>query len=180
MIFLKILFCFLCWLTISPLFYYLAGKWGMKKGKLLLMLVSPLFLIVYFYVFVWGYDTYVNHQRKYYIVDEDRIESITGVRLPNMEVVDYIEGERGFTGDFSDRLIIEFEEIPSEIVYQTLDSLIDTGKTGWRMNDNTYEFNSMWGNGMPAPKGEKDNEERSFSISFNRGSKKASILIRMW
>lgn len=177
---LKILICLLCWLTISPLFYYMAGKWGMKKRKLLLMMVSPLFLILYLCIFAWGYDTYVNYQRKYYFADEDRVERITGVRLPDMKVVEYNGGKRGFIGDFCDLLIVEFEEVPSEIVYQTLDSLIDTGKTGWSMNDKTYKFSSMWGNGMPAPKGEKDNEDRSFSISFDRGSKKATILSEMW
>ena len=172
--------CFFCWLTISPLFYYLAGRWGLKRGRLLLMLLSPLFLIVYLCLFAWGYDAYVDYQRKYYFTDNDKIERITGVRFPDMEIIEYSEGKRGFTGDYSDRLIVEFEEVPAEKVYQTLDSLVDTGKTGWRMNDSAYVFSATWGNGMLAPKGESDNEDRSFGISFSKGSKKAMIHSGMW
>ena len=176
----RFLTCFFCWLTISPLFYYLAGKWGMKKGRLSLMLVSPLFIISYLIIFLWGYVTYLDYERKYYFTNEDRIERITGVRLPDMDIVEYNKGKSGFTGDYSDRLLLEFEKIPSEGVYQTLDSLIETGKTGWRMNDSVYVFSVAWGNGMLAPKGESEDEDRSFSISFKKGSKKATINSSMW
>ena len=95
-------------------------------------------------------------------------------------LIEYSEGKRGFTGDYSDRLLLEFEKIPSEGVYQTLDSLIETRKTGWRMNDSVYVFSATWGNGMPAPKGESEDEDRSFSISFKKGNKKATINSGMW
>lgn len=176
----RFLTCLFCWLTISPLFYYLAGKWGMKKGRLSLMLVSPLFIISYLIILLWGYATYLDYERKYYFTNEDRIERITGVRLPDMDIVEYNKGKSGFTGDYSDRLLLEFEKIPSEGVYQTLDSLIETGKTGWRMNDSVYVFSVAWGNGMLAPKGESEDEDRSFSISFKKGSKKATINSGMW
>lgn len=172
--------CILCWLTISPIFYYLAGKWGMKKGKLTLMLVSPLFIIGYLIILFWGYVTYLDYERKYYFTDEDRIERITGVRLPDMDIVEYDKDKSGFTGDYSDRLLLEFEKIPSEGAYQTLDSLIETGKTGWRMNDSVYVFSATWGNGMPTPKGESEDEDRTFSISFKKGSKRATINSGMW
>ena len=172
--------CIFCWLTISPLFYYLAGRWGLKRGRLLLMLLSPLFLIVYLCLFAWGYDAYVDYQRKYYFTDDDRIERITSVRLPDMKIMEYSEGKRSFTGDYSDRLIVEFEEVPSEKVYQTLDSLVDTDKTGWRMNDSAYMFSATWGNGLSAPKGESENEDRSFCIFFKKGSKRVTINSVTW
>lgn len=176
----KFSFCFFCWLTISPLYYYLAGRWKLKRGRLLLMLVSPLFLITYLIIILLGYATYFDYERKYYFADEDRIERITGVRFPDIEIIEYNEGKRGFTGDYSDRLIVEFEELPSEKVYQTLDSLIESGKTGWRKNEDAYVFSATWGNGMPAPKGESEDEDRSFSIYFKKGSKKATINSGMW
>ena len=107
----KLTICLLCWLTISPLFYYLAGKWGMKKGRLSLMLVSPLFIISYLIILLWGYATYLDYERKYYFTNEDRIERITGVRLPDMDIVEYNKGKSGFTGDYSDRLLLEFRSI---------------------------------------------------------------------
>lgn len=88
------------------------------------MLISPLFLIAYLFIFAWGYDAYVNYQRKYYFTDEDRIERITGIRLPDMDIVEFNKAKSGFIGDYSDRIHVEFEKIPSEGVYQTLDSLI--------------------------------------------------------
>ena len=119
------------------------------------------------FLLAYHYDAYVE----YYFTDNDRIERITGIRLPDMEIIEYSEGKRGFTGDYSDRLI----EVPAEKLDQPLDSLVDSGKTGWRMNGDVYVFSATWGNGMPAPKGENDNEDRSFSISFSKGSKKAMI-----
>ena len=133
----------------------------MKKGRLYLMLASPLFIIGYLIILLWGYATYLDYERKYYFPNEDRIERITGVRLPDMDIVEYNKSKSGFTRDYSDRLLLEFEKIPSEGIYQTLDSLIEAGKTGWRMNDSVYVFSFAWGNGMPAPKGESEDVDRS-------------------
>ena len=163
-----------------PIFYYLAGRWELTKWRLLLMLVSPLFLIVYLCLFVWRYVTYLDYERKYYFTNEDRIERIIGVRLPNMDIVEYNKGQSNFTGDYSDRLLVEFEKIPSDKVYQTLNSLIEKRNTGWRKNENTYVFNTTWGNGMPTPKGKSEDENRSFSISFGKVSKRATINSSMW
>ena len=176
----KVIVCTLCWLTISPLYYYFSGKWGLKRGRLFLMLVSPLFLILYFIVFVWGYFSYIDYQRKYYFTDVDRIERITGVKFPEMSIIDYHHGRTSFTGDYSDRLIVKFEEDISEKTYQTLDSLITTYKTSWRKKGNIYLFSVMWGNGMPTPEGENDEEDRTFSIAIENGNNKATINSGMW
>ena len=175
----KVIVCILCWLTISPLYYYLSGKWGLKQGRLFLMLVSPLFLIHYFIVLVWGYITYMDYQSKYYFTDEDRIERITGVRLPKMNIIEYHQGERSII-DYSDRLVVKFEEDISEQTYHTLDSLIATNKMNWRKKGNAYVFTAMWGNGMPAPKGEDEEEDRTFSITIEKGNNKATIYSGMW
>lgn len=176
----KKIICTLCWLTISPLYYYLSGKWGLKQGRLFLMLVSPLFLILYFIAFVWGYFTYIDYQRKYYFTDVDRIERITGVKFPEMSIIDYHHSRTSFTGDYSDSLIVKFEEDISEKTYQTLDSLITTDKTSWRKKGNIYLFSVMWGNGMPTPEGENDEEDRIFSIAIEKGNNKATINSGMW
>ena len=95
-----------------------------------------------------------------------------------MEIVEYKQGKSRM--DYSDRILVEFERIPSVEIYQTLDSLIETGKTGWRMNDSAYVFSATWGNGMPAPKGESEDEDRSFCISFKKESKRVTINSSMW
>lgn len=38
----------------------------------------------------------------------------------------------------------------------------------------------MWGNGLPAPKGEDNEEDMTFSIEFEKGSKKAIIGYGTW
>lgn len=129
---------------------------------------------------IWGYVVYLDYERKHYFVDEDRIERITGVRLPDMDIVEYQPGYSRIMEDYSDCLLVEFEEVPSEDLYHKLDSLIHTEKTSWRRNGDVYEFSMMWGNGMSAPKGESDDEDRIFSISFEQGSKKAMIHSGMW
>ena len=143
------------------------------------MLVSPLFIIVYLFIFICGYATYLDYERKYYFTDENRIERITGVRFPYMDIVEYQQSKSRMM-DYSDQLVVEFVRIPSGKVYQMLDSLIETRTTGWRKNGETYIFSTMWGNGLPAPKGESEDEDRSFSISFGKGSKRATINSSMW
>ena len=51
----------------------------------------------------------MNYQSKYYFTDEDRIERITGVRLPKMNIIEYHQGDRSII-DYSDWLVVKFEE----------------------------------------------------------------------
>ena len=44
----------------------------------------------------------------------DRIERITGVRLPEFSVIKYVYGHADFFGEYKDTLYIEFESIPSD------------------------------------------------------------------
>lgn len=126
--FARILICFFCWLTIFLLFYYLAGRWKMKKGRLFFILVSPSLVLGYLIILFWGYVTYLDYERKHYFANKDRIERITGVRLPDMDIVEYNKGKSGFTRDYNDHILVEFKRIPSEKVYQILDNLLETGK----------------------------------------------------
>ena len=177
---LQFLTCFLCWLTISPLFYYLAGRWKLMRRRCFLLLISPLFLYLYLIAAIYGYDAYINYQRKYYFTDEDRLERITGVRFPDMDVVVSRKGNTAFMGDYNDEVVVEFEDSLSDAFYLSLDSIIKTERTSWVKNGSTYIFNQTWGNGMPAPKGESEDEDRTFSISFAKGSKRATIYSGMW
>lgn len=177
---LKVLVCFVCWLTISPLFYYLSGRWKLMRRRLFLMLVSPLFLYLYLNILIYGFQAYIDYQRKYYFANEERIERITGIQFPDMDIVEYHKGSSSFTGDYSDALEMELEDSLSETFYHSLDSLIETGHTGWEKKGNTYVFSKTWGNGLPAPEGESDEEDRSFSVTLEKGSKRVFINSRMW
>lgn len=109
-----------------------------------------------------------------------RIERITGIRVPAYETIEYDEGLRGFNGDFNDRFTIEFKSMPSDEMFDEIDKMIETGKTGWHKEGNDYIFNCTWGNGHPAPKGESDDEDRMFGITITRGEKQGTIRSGMW
>lgn len=169
-----------CWLTVSPLFCYLAGRWKLmgKKLRVCLMLISPLFLIVYFilYLLVWG--EYSDYRREHRFADKEVLERITGVTYPDFKVVKYTEGQMSVLRDYRDELTIEFKEMPSSTFYQSLDSLVATDV--WFLHDNVYSFSAIWGNGFPAPQGESEEEDMMFNIHIEKGSKQASISYGAW
>ena len=170
------------WLTISPLFVYLANKWKLisKKVRILLLLISPLMLIVYLIIFLLALQGYFDYQRKYHFADNEVIERITGVAFPEVDIVDYEKGKSSFLGDYSDKLILEMEEEMREATYHYLDSIIKSGDTGWSKRDDVYSYSIMWGNGLPAPKGESKEEDGMFSLSFKKGSKIINLSHGSW
>ena len=109
-----------------------------------------------------------------------RIERITGVRVPQYEIIEYNEGNRHFTGDFEDRFTFEFKTMPSDEMYDKIDKMIATGKTGWKKDGNKYSFSVVWGNGFPTPKGEREEDDGMFSITITRGMKKGVITYGSW
>lgn len=172
----------LSWLTLSPLFFYLAKKWGlMNKGwRITLLLISPLFLVGYLLIGAFSFFEYAEYERKHGFLDKDRIERITEVRLPDFELVECEMGDMNFRGEYSDELIIEFEDSLTNDFYATLDSLVE--KKVWSKSKDTdrYSFSTMWGNGIPAPEGENDEADIMFSITIEKGTNRAVIGAGSW
>ena len=164
-----------CWLTVSPLFCYLAGRWKLmgKKLRVCLMLISPLFLIVYFilYLLVWG--EYSDYRREHRFADKDVLTEMTGVAYPDYKVVEYTKYQRHFLGDYNDKWIIVFEETPSAVFYQSLDSLIATGNSDWSRDDNVYSFSGY-------DYSDDYEEGSSLYVCFKKGSKQATISYAVW
>ena len=104
----------------------------------------------------------------------DRIERITGVRIPEYKVTKAFIGPTSFTGDFEDSLYIEFETLPSDELFEKMDSL------NWYREGDKYSFSTSWGNGSPAPEGENDEEDRFFKIKLTKGEKTGIIAYGMW
>ena len=172
----------LSWLTISPLFIYLARKWQLigKKVRILLLLISPLMLIVYFITFLLALQGYDDYQRKYRFANNKTIERITGVAFPELDIIDYKKDNRGFLGDYKDKLTLEMENELSESTYHYLDSIINAGNTQWFKHGDEYSYSIMWGNGLPAPKGESEEDDGMFSLSFKKGSKIINLSHGSW
>ena len=104
----------------------------------------------------------------------DRIERITGVRIPEYKVTKAFIGPTSFLGDFKDSLYIEFETLPSDELFEKIDSL------NWYREGDKYSFSTIWGNGSPAPEGENDEEDRFFKIELTKGEKTGIIVYGWW
>ena len=104
----------------------------------------------------------------------DRIERITGVRIPEYKVTKAFIGPTSFLGDFEDSLYIEFETLPSDELFEKMDSL------NWYREGDKYSFSTSWGNGSPAPEGENDEEDRFFEIQLTKGEKTGIIVYGWW
>ena len=172
----------LSWLTLSPIFFYLARKWQLigKKVRMLLLLISPLMLIVYAVAVIFILQGYNDYKRKHYFASNEVIERITGVAFPELSIIDYEKGEAGFTGDYNDMLTLEMENDLSESTYHYLDSVISVGNTNWHKRNDEYIYGTVWGNGLPAPEGENEEEDIMFSLSFKAGSKIINLSHGSW
>ena len=110
----------------------------------------------------------------------ERIERVTGVKVPNYKIIETHKSNRSFTGDHEDRFEIEFKEIPSDELFDEIDRMIANGNTGWQRDGNKYSFSVIWGNGLPTPKGESDNFDGTFSITITKGEKLGEIRSGSW
>ena len=103
--------------------------------------------------------------------------------LPNFKVTGREEGKRSFHGDYSDEATIQFKEVLSRELYLHLDSLccIDASWSKSNMDSRVYyRYNRMWGNGLPAPQGQNDDEDYFLDIEIQQGSQQAKITYGMW
>jgi hypothetical protein len=110
----------------------------------------------------------------------ERIERITGVRFPEFKIVETHQGERHFTGDYMDTLIIEFETVPSDELFDNINQMIETSITKWEKHDDKYTFSTFWGNGYPAPKGESEGADGIFGFTIIKGEKTGEIISGAW
>lgn len=117
-----------------------------------------------------------------HMFDEDYILTrITEVYFPEFKVIEYERGKQGSRGDYRDELILEFYELPTEKFYTEIDSLARCGDYGWSVkDDSTYYYSRMWGNGLPAPRGESNEEDMFLNIEIKRGEKRFHVNYGEW
>lgn len=151
--------------------WYRIVKW-IYNGIALLPIAAYVAVMVYFFS--------LDYIRRHRFDDCDAIERITGAPCPDFKVVEYKKGYSSFNGDYNDCLIVEFEQTPAEGFYQALDSLVKADGSSWDCRDGVYYYSRMWGNGLPAPKGEDDDEDMSLSVTINKGEKRAEISYGTW
>lgn len=127
-------------------------------------------------------------ERKVIIIEEERLERITGVDFPHythLGLNDFDDG--GLFGDFISISMYEFEEVPDESFYNTLDSLCLSKQnvTSWwqkgsRLRDLTnpdsgtiteYLYHNSWGHNSEAPEGEDPEADRYIYVRIKKGVK---------
>lgn len=133
-------------------------------------------IIVYLgYIIISSTNNYHHRFR-----DNHTIGRITETSFPAFTVREYKEGKKSFTRDYINILFIEFKEIPSDIFYKSLDSLINEPNSGWSVSNNQYSYSIVWGNGYPAPIGESDKDDIFLDIILTKGNKQAKIRYGAW
>ena len=110
-------FCLLCWLVLPPILLFLYKPIRNRWFRLIFALISPIMILLYI-------ELYHICERKYRYNNPNKIEAITGVKLPSYRVVDYQE-KRQNTHIFNGYHIyktIEFKSIPDDLFFHRLDS----------------------------------------------------------
>lgn len=132
----------------------------------------PLFVVTVIVIAsIWG-----EVSRKHRFDDTKTLTRITEVEFPKFKVIEYEKGRTSFHGDYSDKLVLEFKEMPSEEFYAEI-----AESANWNIkNDSTYYYSRVWGNGLPAPPGEDDEEDMSLNIQIKRGDKRFYVSYGAW
>lgn len=110
----------------------------------------------------------------------ERIERVTGVRIPCYKIIETHKDKRAFTGDHEDSFEIEFKNMPSVELFDKIDRMIANGNTNWVKEGHKYTFSIIWGNGLPTPKGESDSYDGTFSLTITKGEKVGEIRSGSW
>ena len=178
---LKYIALFLSYLTLSPLLLILDRKWQLlpKWLRITLFVLSPLMLIIIciaLFISIYWYN--MDYYPRHHFVRPRVIENITGVRLPKYKVIEYNKGRRSFQGDYSDEFVLEFKEMPTDEFYQLLNEQYEHNTNYEGIVE--YTFDCMWGNGLPAPKGESENDDYTFYIEIPKDSKTFYIEAGAW
>ena len=174
------------WLFFSPMFFYLTKKWGIwkKSLRIILLLISPLFLSIYFTVIIMALPFIDRARNAFRFSNKEVIEKVTDISLPDFRVTRYhYGGLSSFQGDFEDGLTIKFKKVPSIVFYQTLDSLIavqsECEEACWHKHNDIYSYHGMWSKeSFPARK--KWDGDMSFSITIRKGEREARITYGYW
>ena len=114
-----------------------------------------------------------------HFINPQVVQNITGVKFPKYKLVSAENGTRSFNGDGSDRFTLEFKQLPDDDFYTILDQNQDFFK--WTEDGRTtYSFERIWGNGLPAPQGESDNDDYNFKVKIEKGAKEFYIVVTTW
>lgn len=92
--------------------------------------------------------------------DTATLARITEVDFPAFSVCEIKEGNKSFTGDFTNQMKARFTTMPGDEFYRQLRESREWHEEG----EGTFVYNRIWGNGEPAPNGENDEEDMFLTV----------------
>ena len=115
---------------------------------------------------------FISRKRRF--DDAETLTRITETNFPKFKVVEFYEDwVLGPNLKHDNELTLEFKKLPTENFYIVIDSLARDTASGWSAkDDSTYYYSRTWGNGLPAPLGESDEEDMFLEIEIKRGEKR--------
>lgn len=115
---------------------------------------------------------FISRKRRF--DDAETLTRITETNFPKFKVVEFYEDWiLGPNLKHDNELTLEFKKLPTENFYIVIDSLARDTASGWSAKgDSTYYYSRTWGNGLPAPLGESDEEDMFLEIEIKRGEKR--------
>lgn len=134
-------------------------------GKWIKLMFEGLFVVGCIALIARGVLAYEDYQREHRFQDVDSIEEITGVKLPEMKVLEYYKSKQStHFYHYRDSFTFVFKKPVSNTTIETIDSLINTGKSHWGAEGDSYGYG-----------GRIDDAGSWLSIQFDRRSGKGRI-----
>ena len=118
--------------------------------------------------------------------DKATLEDVMEMQLPNYKVKKFISDPIiDCHGDFSDKIVIEFEEIPSKQFIDNVNQRViaDTlrdDKRWLKHDEHRYTFQACYGDGGRTPKCRKGQHDWFITLDFSDNSKEGIINYGYW
>jgi uncharacterized protein YbaA (DUF1428 family) len=118
--------------------------------------------------------------------DKGTLEDAMGMEIPNYKVKEYISDPIiDCHGDFSDKIVIEFEEIPSKQFIDSVNQRVvaDTlrnDKRWLKFDEHRYCFQACYGDGGRTPKCRKGQQDWLITLDFSDNSTEGIINYSYW
>ena len=118
--------------------------------------------------------------------DKATLEDVMEMPLPNYKVKRYVADPIiDCHGDFSDKIYIEFDSIPSQAFIDSVNHKVDADKEKeekrWLKHDeHRYTFQACYGDGGRTPKCRKGQHDWIITLEFSDNSKEGIIEYGYW
>jgi hypothetical protein len=145
-----------------------------KRKKIIICIVFVFFIIC----IIWPQSSEFD--------DKAALEEFMEIQIPNYEVKEYIsDNSIDIHGDFTDKINIEFDSIPSRTFIDRVKCKVNEDKNKeekrWLTDGkHGYTFQASYGDGGKVPNSRKEQDDWFVRLDFYDNSKKAVIEYGHW